>query len=59
MIREVRIYQHYAGTGLREEGLKYLSKALENLQKAETMYQEMGMEYCLRRTQSALAKLQG
>jgi len=42
----------YAHTGQRE-------KALENLQKAEAMYQEMGMDYWLRRTQSELAKLQG
>ena len=42
----------YALTGQRE-------KALENLQKAEAMFQEMGMEYFLRRTQTELAKLQG
>jgi hypothetical protein len=42
----------YAHTGQRE-------KALENLHKAQAMYQEMGMEYHLRRTQSELAKLQG
>ena len=41
----------YAHTGQRE-------KALENLQKAEAMYEEMGMDYWLRKTQSALAKLQ-
>jgi tetratricopeptide (TPR) repeat protein len=41
----------YAHTGQRE-------KALENLEKAEAMYQEMGMEYFLRRTQSELEKLQ-
>jgi tetratricopeptide (TPR) repeat protein len=42
----------YTHTGQRE-------KARENLEKAEAMYREMGMEYHLRRTQSALAKLQG
>jgi len=33
-------------------------KALENLKKAETEYTEMGMDYWLARTQSALEKLQ-
>ena len=42
----------YADTGQRE-------KALENLQKAEAMCQEMGMDYWLRRAQSALERLQG
>jgi tetratricopeptide (TPR) repeat protein len=42
----------YAHTGRRE-------KALENLQKAEAMYGEMGMEYFMHRTQSALERLQG
>jgi tetratricopeptide (TPR) repeat protein len=42
----------YAHAGQRE-------KARENLQKAEAMYQEMGMDYFLRRTQNELAKLQG
>jgi len=34
-------------------------KALECLKKAETMFQEMGMDYWLRRTQSALERLKG
>ena len=34
-------------------------KALENLRKAEAMFQEMGMDYWLRRTQSVLDRLQG
>lgn len=42
----------YAQTGQRE-------KARENLHKAEAMYQEMGMDYWLRRTQEDMAKLQG
>jgi len=41
----------YAHTGQRE-------KALENLQEAEAMCQDMSMEYYLRRTQSALEKLE-
>ncbi len=32
-------------------------KALENLKKAETMFQEMGMDYWLAKAQDALAKL--
>jgi predicted ATPase len=42
----------YADMGQRE-------KALETLKKAQSMFQEMGMEYDLRRTQEVLAKLQG
>jgi len=42
----------YADTGQRE-------KALENLKKAEGMFQEMGMDYWLRRTQEVLSRLQG
>ena len=41
----------YADTGQTE-------KALENLNKAEAMFQEMGMEYHLRRTRVALENLQ-
>jgi tetratricopeptide (TPR) repeat protein len=40
----------YAESGRREE-------ALENLQKAETMFREMGMDYWLGRAQTALARL--
>jgi Tfp pilus assembly protein PilF len=32
-------------------------KALENLKKAETMFQEMGMDYWLGRTRKVLAEL--
>jgi class 3 adenylate cyclase/tetratricopeptide (TPR) repeat protein len=42
--------QVYALTGQKE-------KARENLHKAEAMYREMGMDYHLRRTQEAMAKL--
>lgn len=41
----------YAHTGQRE-------KALENLQKAEAMYQEMGMDYWQLRMQKVLEKLE-
>ena len=40
----------YAESGRREE-------ALENLKKAETMFQEMGMDYWLGKAQEALARL--
>ena len=40
----------YADMGQRE-------KALETLNKAETAFRNMGMDYWLRRTQDALAKL--
>ncbi|TET77357.1 MAG: tetratricopeptide repeat protein, partial [Dehalococcoidia bacterium] len=40
----------YADTGQRE-------KALETLKKAESAFQEMGMEYWLRRTQEVLERL--
>jgi len=42
----------YADTDQRE-------KALGPLKKAQGMFQEMGMDYWLRRTQSVLAKLEG
>jgi class 3 adenylate cyclase/tetratricopeptide (TPR) repeat protein len=42
----------YAFAGQRE-------KALENLKKGEAMFQEMGMDYYVRRTQEDMAKLQG
>ncbi len=32
-------------------------EALQNLQKAETMFQEMGMDYWLGKAQEALARL--
>ena len=41
----------YADTGQRE-------KALETLKKAEAEFQEMGMDYWLRRTQEVLARVQ-
>ena len=34
-------------------------KALENLKKAKGMFQEMGMDYWLRRTQEVLERVQG
>ena len=34
-------------------------KALENLKKAKGMFQEMGMDYWLRRTQEVLERGQG
>ena len=40
----------YANAGQKE-------KALENLRKAETMFQEMGMDYWLTRTRKVLAEL--
>ena len=40
----------YAESGRREE-------ALENLKKAEAMFQEMGMDYWLGKAQEALARL--
>jgi hypothetical protein len=40
----------HAGAGQKQ-------KALENLKKAETMFQEMGMEYWLAQAQAALSKL--
>jgi class 3 adenylate cyclase/tetratricopeptide (TPR) repeat protein len=40
----------YADAGRREE-------AMENLKKAETMFQEMGMDYWLGKAQEALARL--
>jgi tetratricopeptide (TPR) repeat protein len=40
----------YANAGLKE-------KALENLKKAETMFQEMGMDYWLVETRKVLAEL--
>jgi class 3 adenylate cyclase/tetratricopeptide (TPR) repeat protein len=40
----------YADAGLKE-------KALENLKKAEAMFQEMGMDYWLGRTRTLLAKV--
>ncbi len=40
----------YADVGRKKE-------AVETLKKAESAFREMGMEYYLRRTQSALAKL--
>jgi tetratricopeptide (TPR) repeat protein len=40
----------YAATGQNE-------KALETLKKAKSMFQEMGMDYWLRRTQSVLERL--
>ena len=40
----------YADTGHRE-------KALENLKKAEGMFQEMGMDYWLANTREVLGKL--
>ena len=40
----------YADTGERD-------KALENLNKAEAMFQEMGMDYWLRKTQEVLGRL--
>ena len=42
----------YADTGQRE-------KALETLKKAQGMFQEMGMDYWLRRTQEVLERVQG
>ncbi|MFB0522011.1 MAG: adenylate/guanylate cyclase domain-containing protein [Desulfatiglandales bacterium] len=42
--------EFYADAGQKE-------KALENLKKAEAMFQEMGMDYWLRQTQSILEKL--
>jgi class 3 adenylate cyclase/tetratricopeptide (TPR) repeat protein len=42
----------YADTGQRE-------KALETLKKAEGLFQEMGMDYWLRRTQEVLERVQG
>jgi tetratricopeptide (TPR) repeat protein len=42
----------YADTGQRE-------KALEALKKAESMMQEMGMDYWLRRTQEVLERVEG
>jgi len=42
----------YADTGQKE-------KALENLKKAESMMQEMGMDYWLRRTQAVLERVEG
>jgi tetratricopeptide (TPR) repeat protein len=44
--------QHYAGTGRREEGLKYLRKALGTCE-------EMGMDYCAAMARAALEALQG
>jgi tetratricopeptide (TPR) repeat protein len=41
----------YADMGQRE-------KALETLKKAESAFRKMGMDYWLRRTQSALEKLE-
>jgi len=40
----------YADTGKRE-------KALENLKKAEKMFQEMGIDYWLARTQGVIGRL--
>jgi hypothetical protein len=40
----------YAGVGQKE-------KALENLKKAEVMFQEMGMDYWLARTRKLLEKV--
>jgi len=40
----------YAGAGQKQ-------KALENLKKAETMFQEMGMDYWLEQAQAVLSKL--
>jgi len=45
-----RIGEVYAESGPREE-------SLENLKKAETMFQEMGMDYWLGRAQDALTRL--
>jgi predicted ATPase/class 3 adenylate cyclase len=42
----------YAGKGQRE-------KALESLKKAESAFRKMGMDYWLRKTQSALKSVQG
>ena len=42
----------YAETGQRE-------KALENLKKAKGMFQDMGMDYWLRRTQEVLERVEG
>jgi hypothetical protein len=42
----------YANTGQTE-------KALESLKKAESMMQEMGMDYWLRRTQEVLESVEG
>jgi tetratricopeptide (TPR) repeat protein len=44
--------QHYAGTGRREEGLRYLRKAL-------VMCEEMGMDYYAAMARAALEALQG
>jgi hypothetical protein len=41
----------YANTGQRE-------KALETLKKAEGVFQEMGMDHWMRRTQSVLQRMQ-
>ena len=45
-----RLGELYANVGRKEE-------ALENLKKAEVMFQEMGMDYWLGKTQELLAAL--
>jgi tetratricopeptide (TPR) repeat protein len=47
----------YLGEAYMDTGQK--EKALEALKKAEAEFRDMGMDYWLRRTQSALEKLQG
>jgi len=47
-----RLGELYADVGQRE-------KALETLKKAEGAFQEMGMDYWLRRTQEVLERVEG
>ena len=47
----------YLGELCADTGQK--EKALETLKKAEGMFQEMGMDYYLRRTQEVLERVQG
>jgi tetratricopeptide (TPR) repeat protein len=63
MIEELKIKPYlaegYLSLGELYADLGQKQKALESLKKAQGMFQEMDMEYWLRRTQSALVKLQG
>jgi len=52
-------YQGYLFLGELYADAGQQEKALENLKKAEAAFQEMGMDYWLRRTQEVLEKVEG
>jgi tetratricopeptide (TPR) repeat protein len=62
ILDELKLKPHY-GLGYFYLGELYVNagqkeKALENLKKAETLFQEMGMDYWLTQAQAALIKLE-